>query len=73
MTLETKLSYVNGKCWNHRTALECWTRYHNLYTDKHKNALFHAQVSGNYYKYIEKECNTFRRYAQMWKYQRDLK
>ncbi len=71
MTLETKLSFVNK--WTHRHALECWSQYHNKYYDKHKGALFEAQIKGYTYQYIRRECETFRRYAQMWKYVRGLK
>jgi hypothetical protein len=63
MTLETKLNYVNK--WTHKEALDCWTQYHKLYYAKHKGALFEAQVKGHYYQYVQRECQTFRRYAQM--------
>jgi hypothetical protein len=71
MTLETKLGFVNK--WTHKEALDCWTKYHKLYFEKHKGAFFQAQINGNHYQYIQKECQTFRRYAQMWKYQRGIK
>jgi hypothetical protein len=72
MTLEKKLSFVNGKKWSHVEALNCWTQYHNKYYDKHKGALFEAQIKGTTYQYIQKECETFRRYARQWKYYKGL-
>lgn len=70
MNLETKLNYMTQHVWTKSDAVQCWTRYHNLYFQKHKGALFRAQVTGTTHEYIQKECETFRRYAKMWRYYR---
>ena len=71
MTLTDKLQVVSG--WNRTMALECWTRYHELYVSKYQNALFYSITSGTYDKYIARELETFKRYAQMYLYHKTLK
>ena len=52
--------------WTKRMALDCWTRFNELYTAKHSKALHAAMMQGTTDSYIERETKVFDRYAKMY-------
>lgn len=71
MTLETKLRFVHN--WDKELALNCWVQFHDKWEKKYNGALFQTLLNGTHNQYIKRECETFRRYAQMWNYRMNLK
>lgn len=67
-TLDDKMKFV--QTWNRADALACWQSFHNKYEAKHGDALHHVLMNGHLNEYIDRECETFRRYAQHWQYVR---
>lgn len=70
MTLEKKINYMHR--WTRKEANLCWDTYHTKYVAKHGGALHTAIIGGNVGTYINKECETFRRYARMWAYKNNI-
>ena len=81
MTLVKKLRIVG--MWDKEQALSCWINFHEKWERKHRTDLFHLLTSDSHTSYIQMgnkvlpysvaECETFRRYAQMWHYKHVLK
>lgn len=71
MTIEQKLEYIHR--WTKPEALKCWTRFHELYESKHAGGFHYACMTGTTKEYIQKECDTFKRYARQWAYYRGRK